>query len=461
MIYVINRPQIDLVPLPRSRRFPLVGAALLSLLLLLGAPLSLQAEEPELKLTEKGAIAIALKQHPSVKEYWERAESNRYQIGVSQSGYYPQVTSSMNYFYGNAFIKGPSGGVSPTITPAGVATSLGTQPTDLWIYRFNINQLIYDFGKTPGTVAGAKATYGQSKEDYANTRETVVLNVRTAYFGYLAAQRARTVSQESVHQNQELLKQAQGFYQVGIRAKIDVTKAEANLYNAEADLIRAKNAVEIARVNLMNALGVKTWTFSGMEEKLEVTPRLLSLNELKRNALEQRPEMLKNRYQQDAGEANLKVARSGFFPTLSSTASYGWQGETYPLKDNWWVGVGITIPIFEGFINAYSVQSAKAQIRATQANAEVLRQDISKEVDQSYLDLKAAWDVIRATTKALEAARENFRLAQGRYKVGVGSIIEVTDAQVQLFQADLRNVQAMFDYRTAEARLDKAIGLAF
>ncbi len=125
------------------------------------------------------------------------------------------------------------------------------------------------------------------------------------------------------------------------------------------------------------------------------------------------------------------------------------------------MGVGVTIPIFEGFLNVYSVQSAKAQIRATQANAEGLRQDISKEVDQGYLDLKAAWDVIRATTKALEAARENFRLAQGRYKVGVGSIIEVTDAQVQLFQADLRHVQAMYDYRTAEARLDKAIGVAY
>ncbi len=434
---------------------------ILTLLLFLLSPPYLRAEEASGKLTEKAAIEIALRQHPAVKESKERAEASRYQIGVSESAYYPQVTSGANYYYGNAFIKGPGGGTAPSITPVGVATAFPSNASDFFIYRFNVNQLIYDFGKTPGNVAGAKATYNQSREDYAGTRDTVVLNVRTAYFGFLAAQRALRVSQESVRQNQELLKQAQGFYQVGIRAKIDVTKAEANLYTAEADFIKAKNGVELTRVTLMTALGLKTWPFSGLEESLEATPKLMSQAELKQKALNQRPEILKNRYQQDASEASLKVARAGFFPTLSSTASYGWQGEAYPLKDNWWVGMGVTFPLFEGFTTISSVRSAKAQIRATQANAEVLRQDISKEVDQSYLDLKSAWDVIRATTKALEAARENFRLAQGRYKVGVGSIIEVTDAQVQLFQADLRNVQALYDYRTAEARLDKAIGVAY
>ena len=88
-------------------------------------------------------------------------------------------------------------------------------------------------------------------------------------------------------------------------------------------------------------------------------------------------------------------------------------------------------------------------------------ENVSKEVDQAYLDVKAAWEFIRASKKALEAARENYRLAQGRYQVGVGSIIEVTDAQVQYSQADLTYVQALYDYRTAEARLDKAIGKSF
>ena len=121
----------------------------------------------------------------------------------------------------------------------------------------------------------------------------------------------------------------------------------------------------------------------------------------------------------------------------------------------------MTFPLFEGLSTAYSVNQNKAQLRATVENSEVLRQNVTKEVEQAYLDVKSGWELIRASKKALEAARENLRLAWGRYQAGVGTIIEVTDAQVQFSQADLNFVQALYDYRVFEARLDKAIGKAY
>ena len=124
----------------------------------------------------------------------------------------------------------------------------------------------------------------------------------------------------------------------------------------------------------------------------------------------------------------------------------------------WYVGAAMTFPLFEGLSTAYSVSQNKAQLRATLENYEVLRQNVTKEVEQAYLDVKSGWELIRATKKALEAARENLRLAWGRYQAGVGTIIEVTDAQVQFSQADLKFVQALYDYRVFEAKLDKAIG---
>ena len=411
-------------------------------------------------LTEKAAIEMALRQHPSVRESQEKAEASRELIGVSQAPYFPQVSFGYNYFFGTAFSRS-TGGSPQSFSPPGVASSLNQQASNFFTQRFSVSQLIYDFGKTSGNVASSRATYHQSREDYATTRATVVLNARTAFFGYLAAIRALKVTQETVRQNQELLKQAQGFYQVGIRAKIDVTKAEANLYDAESNLIKARNLVDVSRITLMNALGLKSWPFSDLEDIMEVTHQPRPLGDLREQALARRPEVLKNRYQLEANQASLKVARAGYYPTLSSSASYGWQGERYPLQEQWWVGLGVTFPLFEGFTTTHSVRSAKATIRATTAGGETLRQDIVKEVEQSYLDLRAAWELIRATAKALEAARENFRLAQGRYKVGVGSIIEVTDAQVQLFQADLKHVQALYDHRVAEAKLDKAVGEAY
>jgi len=441
-----------------------VKAAIIFLALLALGPSAAAAEEAAGRLSLQKAMEIALKEHPSLKESREKVVASKYQIGAARSAYLPQVTYTHNLYWGNAF-PATSGAVSGG--PPGLGSGLGGATTDYYVNRFSLSQLIYDFGKTPGQIDQSRASFHQSQEDYAGNRQQVVLDARTAYFGYLAAQRARKVTEETVRQNQELVKQAQGFYTVGLRAKIDVTKAEANLYTAEAELIRAKNAVELSKVTLMTALGLKTFPFAEVEDVMEVTPQPLSVAELRAQALNRRPEILRNRYQQDFDKAAIRVARAGWFPTVSSLAAYGWSGPGAPFgttaMDNksWWVGAGVTVPLFDGLLAYHNVRTANANSRATLAGAEVLSQDISKEVDQRYLDLTAAWELIRATKKALEAARENYRLAQGRYQVGVGSIIEVTDAQVQFFQADLRFVRALYDYRVAEAQLDKAIGKSF
>jgi len=437
--------------------------------ILLGALLVLQpgaasAEEGGGRLTLKQAMEIALKEHPSLKETKEKVFAAKYQIGASRAAYLPQVTYTHNLYWGNSF---PSTSGASAISGVPGLGGYGAKTTDYYVNRVSLTQLIFDFGKTTGQIDQSRSTFRQTQEDYAGNRQKVVLDARTAYFGYLAGLRAVKVTEETVRQNRELVKQAQGFYEVGLKAKIDVTKAEANLYDAEASLIRVKNAAALAQVTLMNALGLKTWPYQGLEDVMEVTPQPQSLAELKAQALSRRPEINKNRYQQEYNQAALQVAKSGWFPTLSSLAAYGWSGANSPFgaeameNRSWWVGAGLTVPLFDGLLAYHNVRTANANIRSTLASSEVLSQDVSKEVEQAYLDVTAAWELIRATKKALEAARENYRLAQGRYQVGVGSIIEVTDAQVQYFQADLKFVQALYDYRVSEAKLDKAIGKPF
>jgi outer membrane protein TolC len=421
------------------------------------------ATEPGGSLSLNQAIDIALREQPTLKQSRETVAAARYNIGVARAGYLPQVNFVTNYYHGNAF-PGASNkpGTSGTSGSTASIGSLGV--TNYYLYQFQATQLIYDFGKTPGLIDESRASFGQSQQDYAGTRQQVVLDARTAYFGYLAAQRAQKVQEDTVKQNQDLLKQAQGFYKVGLKAKIDVTKAEANLYQAEANLIQAKNNVQLSQVTLMTALGLKTWPFTKVEDVLEVTTQPRSLEELKAKALERRPEIQKNRFQQKFNEAGVQVARSGYFPTLTSNAAYGWQSVDQPFAtqpSNWYVGAAVTVPLFEGFSTAYSLSQNKAQLRASVENYEVLRQNVTKEVNQTYLNVKTGWELIRATKKALEAARENLRLAWGRYQAGVGTIIEFTDAQVQFSQADLNFVQALYNYRVYEAQLDKAIGKAF
>jgi outer membrane protein len=431
--------------------------------LLAQGPARAAAAEAGGSLTLNQAIGVALKDHPSVKQFRENVAASREAIGVAKSAYFPQANFVTNYYYGNAFASTSRGPI--TAATGGNISSVGTNAAgNYYFYQFQANQLLYDFGKTPNLVAESKANFKGSEQDYFGTRQQVVLDLRTAYFGYLAARRAEKVQEETVRQNQELTKQAQGFYQVGLKAKIDVTKAEANLYQAQASLIQAKNNVDLARVTLMTAMGIKTWPYKDVEDVLEVTPQPRPLEELLAQAKERRPELRKNRFQQQYSEAAIKVARAGYFPTFNSTAAYGWQSINQPfatLPSNWYVGASVTFPLFNGLATHYSVSQNRAQLRATEENFEVLRQNVTKEVSQDYLNVKSGWELIRATKKALEAARENLRLAWGRYQAGVGTIIEVTDAQVQFSQADLNFVQALYNYRVYEAQLDKAIGKPF
>lgn len=192
-----------------------------------GAPPA-AAAEAEGSLNLDRAIDIALKEHPAIKQSRETMTANRYGIGVSRAAYLPQVNFVSNYYYGNAF---SSAGRRPLTAATGGTVSSISSPdvTHYYFYQFQATQLLYDFGKTPGLIKESRATYGQSEQDFAGSRQQVALEARTGYFGYLAAQRALKVQEETVRQNQALLKQAQGFYQVGLKAKIDVTKAEANL----------------------------------------------------------------------------------------------------------------------------------------------------------------------------------------------------------------------------------------
>lgn len=424
------------------------------------------AEETAGVLNLQEAINIALQQNPSVTEFKERANAAKEQIGVQRGALLPQASFSGTVFYGNAFSSRQAGGQAAVAVPGGASSNIAIptpakEITTFEVYRFSFNQLLFDFGKTPSQVAGSKASYQQSLQDYANTRQQVVLTARTAYFAYLASRRAIKVAEENVRQNQELLKQARAFYDVGLRARIDVTFAESNLANAETELIRAKNLAAVSRVDLMTALGLKTWPYREVEDILDVAPKRLSVEELKAKALQQRPELKKTLFRQQQDKANIHAARADFLPSFSGFAAWGPEGSRHELEDNWWIGAAVNVPIFEGLSRYHNLRQAKAQLRSTQANTESVTLTVIQEVENRYQDLESAWEVIKSRTKAKEAAAENLRLAWGRYRAGVGSIIEVTDAQVRFAQADLEQVRALFDYRVVEARLDKAVGQPF
>jgi outer membrane protein TolC len=326
---------------------------------------------------------------------------------------------------------------------------------------------LYNFGKREGSVQSARDTLDATQFNYLTTEEDVVLAVKQAYYGYLAARALVKVREATVRDRELLVRQAQGFFEVGTRAKIDVARAESNLYSAQADLIGANNGVRIAWANLKNTLGLPDFPERTLAEDILVIAPAVSLEKAREAAYASRPELKDFAAQRKAQDQQIATARRGHLPDILFNANYGRQGTsprdsgdppTFPLKPSWQVQLSLNIPIFDGFRTTYQVEEALRNYHSVKAQEEETKQQVALEVEQSYLRLDEARERIKATEAAERAAKENLDLANGRYQVGVGSIIEVTDAQTLYSDAQTTYIQTIYGYKIAEAELVRAMG---
>ena len=408
-------------------------------------------------LTIQDAVQIGLENHPRIASANERVGSQQAVLGQQMSAYYPTIAMSNLYRTGTA--SGTTG-----ISAAGF---------DFFQSQAAFNMTIYNFGKREGNVQAARETLDASKEDYASTTQDIVLAIKQSYYTYLTAQAIVNVRKDTVRSRDLLVKQAQGFYEVGTRARIDVARAEANLYTAQADLIAAENAVKIAWVTLRNAMGSPRLPEQPVADDTPEVTFSMNLAQARDIAFDTRPELKSFEAQKRAADQLLAVARRNHLPDIIFDATYGRRHvsndtakvgnetillDTFPLKPVYQVQLTLAIPIFDGFRTTNRVQETLHNYNNIAAQEEDRKQQIALEVEQSYLRVVETQERIKATESAAKAAKENLDLARGRYEVGVGSIIEITDAESIYTDAQTTYIRTIYDYKIADAQLARAMG---
>ncbi len=406
-------------------------------------------------LTIGKCIDIALKTSPVVVAAQNTVGANENRVGEARSGYYPQVSATGAY---NRISPVPG----TTTAPLGVRERFNQYTASV-----NLNQTIFDFGKTSSSVDISKHNLESSRADLNTSQDTVILTVKQAYYGLLQAKRNRDVAADVIKQFQLHLDQAKGFYEVGTKAKIDVIKAEVDLSNAQLSLINAENAYKIAQVTLSTAMGVPDPPEYTIEDNLSFQQYAVSLEEATTKAFDNRPDLKSIVEKRKSAESAISFAQAGHFPVLTGNASYNSGAVDIPpsslaqggLDHGWDVGVAITVPLFTGFLVSHQVAEAKSNLYVLKANEESLRQQILLDVRQAYLNLQAAEASISTSDLAVKQAKENLDLANGRYAAGVGSPIEVSDAFATFVAAEATYTGSLYNYKIAQANIEKATGM--
>lgn len=418
--------------------------AIITFLFLL--PLTSHAVGPEatsVMYNLEQCITIALEKHPSLKASAGVIKVNESRVGQARANYYPQLDLSTGYQR-----------IGPTSPPHNTLDSYNQYSTGI-----NLGITLFDFGKTSTQVDIQDLNVNASRADHEDVKEQIILNVKKAYYNLLHTERNKEVAVDTMKQFQQHLDQANAFFRIGTKPKFDVTKAEVDFGNAKLSVLKAENAVRLARITLKDVMGIPENADFAIIDNLAFQKVEWELNDVLNKAYAVRPDLISIMAKREAAERSIELTRKDYYPILSGSAGYGFSGHDFPLGRGWNAGAALSIPLFSGFSTKYQIDEAEANLAILKANEDAIRQSIRLDVEQAYLNVQDTAEQIAMAEMTVVQAHENYDLASGRYRSGVGNPIEVADATISLNNARANLNTALYHYKIAQAMLEKSIGV--
>jgi len=337
-------------------------------------------------------------------------------------------------------------------------------PTSKDIYNFGttVYQPLFTGGFNLATYRSAKIGVDLSKETVETAKRDIVLQVRGGYFNILKAEKFLDVAEQAVKQFEAQLEVTKAFFDVGIVPKNDVLQAEVRLANTRQALVKAANDLATAKASFNILLRREVNTPLEVVDILAYKAFPLSFEQSLDEALRLRPEIRAAQLNIDQAKENVKIARSGFFPTINLTANYSRFSDELDLGGNFsWRGTVqalATFTLWNWGNTAFKVGEGKVMVTQAEDSKNQLIDSITLEVKNDYLNLLTAEKNINTAEKSIEQAEENLRMNEERYKYQVATQTDVLDAVVLLAQARVNYYGALSDFNIAKAQLERGMG---
>jgi outer membrane protein len=399
-------------------------------------------------LTLKEAEATAVKNHPRIRAAQAEASAAEQRTVQQKSALLPNVFGSVtgadaadNTRIGAGALNNPS-----------IYSRMGTGIT--------ASQLITDFGRTGNLIASSNLRAAAQRDLTDVTAADVLLQVDEAFLATLRAEMVLRVAQETVKARQLVADQVTALAKSNLKSGLDVSFANVNLQEAKLLVVSAQNDLDAGFARLSAAMGYEHPRKFQLIEDTPVSPPPADFNTVLNTAIRNRPELASLQATAEAERRLVKADRYLWLPSISSIASLGLiPGHVDGLPDRYAaVGLNINVPIFNGRL--YTARRREAEFHATAAN-ERLRDEqlsIARDVRVAWLQAQTAYRRMDLTAQLLEQASKALDLAQARYQMGLGSIVELSQAQLALTSAQIGNVSARYDYQIQRARLEYQMG---
>ena len=405
-----------------------------------------------LELDLEETIQRALLTNPSVKiaEYNRKAAKADYSAAKGARG----ISISLNH---NSTRGGYADNQENILSGASLGKRIGNNHSN----SITASLPIFTGGELQGQIGQAKANYrsmlSAEEQAYNEMKETAT----TGYFNMLNATNMKALRQESVDRLQAHLDNVIAQYNVGIVARADVLRSEVELANAQQNYITASNEYDVAEATLNNIIGTPLNTTLKLKDSLQYEPYENDMAYCLAYSEQHRPELKQAEYAIDSAEAALVVARSGHMPKVYASASNSWASESWPGDDNeeWQVGVTASMNIFDSGVTWSKIHAAQENLAKAKESQRQIKDNVELEVRTDYLNLREAEKRITTTQVAVASAEEDYHIAVVRYQAGVGTNIDVMDAQEALTQAKTNYYQALYNYNTSKAALNTSMGV--
>jgi outer membrane protein len=417
------------------------------------------AAAPEV-LTLERALTVAREHQPQLRQARAATESARARADQARASLLPQVEGSAVYSRSTANYVARPGSLPSSLSQQSGSSSSWTT-AGFYNLGVSLNQLVWDFGASSSRWGAAKASAASQQESERGSLLQTLTTVRVVFFQVRAAKGLVAVASQSLENQDRHLKQVEAFVEVGTKPAIDLAQSRADRANALVQLINAQNAYETAKAQLNQAMGVEgpmeydvsDDTFAQVAGEEQGSEALLA------EALGARPDVAAAERAVRAQTLTLRATRASYWPSLTASTGLTDQGgKLGDLSWNWNASLNVSVPLFRGGATQAQVREGEWGLEAAKAQADAARQQVRLDVEQARLAVRAAKATLDAAGDALVNAQELLRLAEGRYETGVGSIIELGDAQVRLTTAAQQKVQAEYTLATARAQLIHAIG---